>query len=261
MYKVSVPVQPKSRPLGACWQDETLGETLSLCDAQTITPTILHYLPSEGKILDAGCGLGRWVVYLKQRGFNICGMDITEEGLKQAKAYNSSLGLFVGDALKLPLRESSLDAILSLGVIEHFEDGPQQALLEMHRVLKPKGVLCVAVPYQSWMRSVFHRPYQAFVLRLKRARGERFEFGEFRYNQREMENFLRQTGFEILAVEPDDFRTPKSLGFFTDWYRYVHHKTNKWELNFFGRSFAKCLNALSPWCYPSGIFFCAKARK
>ena len=260
-YKVYVPIRPKGHPLGACWQDETVEEALALCEDQTITPRILKHLPPEGKILDAGCGLGRWVVYLKRRGLDVYGMDISEEGLRQAKTYDPSLSLFVGDSLALPLEENSLDTILSLGVIEHFEDGPRQALLEMHRVLKPGGALCVAVPYQSWMRSIFHRPYQAVVLRLKRAMGNSFEFGEFRYNRREMETFLRPTGFEIMAVEPDDFRYPKSLGFFTDWYRYVRHKTKKWELNLFGKVLVKCLNALSPWCYPSGIFFCAHALK
>ena len=257
MYKVYVPIQPKGRPLGACWQDETVEEALSLCDDQTITPSILKHLSPKGKILDAGCGLGRWVSYFKRRGFTIYGMDIAQEGLKQAKSYDPSLNLFAGDSLILPLKGKSVDTILSLGVIEHFEGGPHQALREMYRVLKPEGTLCVAVPYQSWMRSIFHYPYQALVLCVKKTMGRSFEFGEFRYNRREMENFLKSAGFKILTVEPDDFRFPRSLGFFTDWYRYVRHKTDKWELNAFGRLLAKCLNKLSPWCYPSGIFFVA----
>ena len=36
-----------------------------------------------------------------------------------------------------------------MGVIEHFEEGPQIALNEAYRVLKVNGTLIVAVPYQN----------------------------------------------------------------------------------------------------------------
>lgn len=258
-YKVYIPKNNRSK--GACWHDEKVEETLPLCDYQIITPHILKYLPQEGRVLEAGCGLGRFLIYFGKRGFNIFGMDISEEGLRRLRSYDPTLKTFVGDVLNIPQRDNSLDAIISLGVIEHFEEGPQKALLEMHRVLKPRGVLCVAVPYQSLMRTFFHWPYQLVVQSVKKAFGKSFVFGEFRFSRREMSSFLRKTSFEILTVEADDFRYPKSLGLFTDWYRYVHHKKNKWELNPFGKIIARCFNAISPWCYPSGIFFVAQAAK
>ena len=259
-YKVYIP-RGTNHSKGEYWHDEEVEETLPLCDYQTITPHILRHLPKKGRILEAGCGLGRFLVYFKNRGFDIVGMDISEEGLRRVKAYDPTLKIFVGDALKIPHADNSFDAIISLGVIEHFEEGPQKALLEMHRVLKKEGILCVAVPYQSWMRTLFHLSYQSLVLGFKKAMGRSFEFGEFRYNRQEMEKFLAQASFEIIAVEPDDFRYPKSLGLFTDWYRYVHHGKIKWELNSLGKALSKCFNAFSPWVYPSGIFFCARAIK
>ena len=49
-------------------------------------------------------------------------------------------------------RSGCADAVLSLGVVEHDEAGPQEGLRELRRILKPGGILVLAVPFNNWFR-------------------------------------------------------------------------------------------------------------
>lgn len=51
----------------------------------------------------------------------------------------------VGDIHAIPLEEASIDAIICRSVLEHVQD-PGLAMKEMHRILKPGGVLFLQVP-------------------------------------------------------------------------------------------------------------------
>ena len=53
--------------LGQSWAGESVDENVALCKYQTIEPFFLKHLPRNGKILEAGCGLGRWVIYLREK--------------------------------------------------------------------------------------------------------------------------------------------------------------------------------------------------
>ncbi len=57
------------------------------------------------------------------------------------------------------------DIVLSLGVLEHFEDSVIQrnAILEHMRVLKNDGILLITVPYLSCVRFIIHIPYLKLV--------------------------------------------------------------------------------------------------
>lgn len=67
-------------------------------------------------------------------------------------------GHLLGDCLRLPVRDSCVDLILSQAVLEHVTD-PQRAVDEMRRVLKPGGVLYVEV---AFMQPVHLPPHHYF---------------------------------------------------------------------------------------------------
>ena len=46
------------------WSHDSLDDHIDLCDYETTLPLFLQYLPKNAPILDAGCGLARWVMYL-----------------------------------------------------------------------------------------------------------------------------------------------------------------------------------------------------
>src|SRR3972149_4781459 len=75
---------------GQSWQGSNIPEILALCPSQTIEPLFQKYLPRAGRILEAGCGTGRWVFYLRSRGYDVCGVDLAPSALELAKAYGST---------------------------------------------------------------------------------------------------------------------------------------------------------------------------
>ena len=66
--------------------------------------------------------------------------------MQQVKNYNRELILTQSDVHELPFPESTFGAYLSYGVVEHFPQGPQAAITEAYRVLKPGGLIFMMVP-------------------------------------------------------------------------------------------------------------------
>ena len=104
---------------------------------RTITHLFPKYLKNGARILEGGCGNGSWVKYLNNQGYDCIGTDINEVILEVAK--KEKLNIMKDDILNMSFADDSFDAYLSLGVIEHWEEGPQKAINEAFRVIKPGG--------------------------------------------------------------------------------------------------------------------------
>lgn len=104
------------------------------------------------KILEAGCGLGSWVRFFASQGMNPVGLDYSVETIERLRSEFPSLTWRVGDIRDLPIEDESFDALVSWGVIEHFEEGPEAALAELTRVLRPNGYAFLTVPWLSEFR-------------------------------------------------------------------------------------------------------------
>lgn len=101
------------------------------------------------RALDVGAGTGRLAVPLAEAGATVVALDLTPEMLALTRSKAEARGLrnlHLGraNARKLPFREHSFDVAVS-GRFLHLFDFDDQLLLlrEMHRVLKPDGVLLV----------------------------------------------------------------------------------------------------------------------
>ena len=57
------------------WSFDAVADHVELCDAETTLPVFLAALPKNEPILDAGCGLARWVIFLRTRGYRVVGTD------------------------------------------------------------------------------------------------------------------------------------------------------------------------------------------
>jgi len=104
----------------------------------------------DGIIVDVGCGPGYLVADIAQTlpQLRIIGVDIAEEMIQLANRNISSLGLGErvefrrGDVQKLPLEDNSADFVVSTLSLHHWSK-PQEALEEIHRILKPRGQFLV----------------------------------------------------------------------------------------------------------------------
>ncbi len=102
----------------------------------------------NGKLLlDAGCGGGRFVTYLRQYGVEVVGIDLRSDAVMKCgeryqgdqKAHFIQASLF-----SLPFRENCFDYIYSLGVLHHTPD-PKTAFTNLTRLLKKDGKIAIWV--------------------------------------------------------------------------------------------------------------------
>ena len=113
------------------------------------TTLIRAHVVAGGHVLDAGCGAGHWVVFLNRLGYDCEGLDFSDDLNKRLESEFPALQWHLGDVRNMPLDAGGFDAIVSWGVIEHDEQGPESALREFHRILRPGGCLIVTVPIDS----------------------------------------------------------------------------------------------------------------
>jgi ubiquinone/menaquinone biosynthesis C-methylase UbiE len=100
--------------------------------------------------LDVACGPGTLVLGLAPRVRFARGIDLTQELLRRARAFQVQQKVVNawfdrGDAEQLPYRDASFDLVTCQCAIHHMSK-PELALKEMVRVLKPEGRLMVIDP-------------------------------------------------------------------------------------------------------------------
>src|ERR1039457_5910794 len=70
--------------------------------------------------VEAGCGLARFIAYLKDRGYDIEGIEISSQTVEQVKTIRPDLQIIVGDITHLPYADNSLSGMISLGSLSIF---------------------------------------------------------------------------------------------------------------------------------------------
>ncbi len=132
-----------------------LSQITSVTDLNSRLPYLLNiikkHLPADRNIsiLDLGAGHGAVVYALRNSGYNnVVGIEISEEQVNTAKLIGIE-GIKQGDLtqslIKVP--ENSVDVIVTLDVIEHFEKDELILLIDqIYKVLKPGGRWLIHIP-------------------------------------------------------------------------------------------------------------------
>jgi SAM-dependent methyltransferase len=115
--------------------------------------------PGE-RVLDLGCGAGRFLAALREAGAEPVGVEIAEAAAARARANvpGADVRVLERDG-SLPLGHGEIDLVWCSEVLEHIPD-VAHALLEVRRVLRPGGRLLATVP--------FHGRVQAAAIALTR---------------------------------------------------------------------------------------------
>ncbi len=111
---------------------------------------ILQHLSHDSTVLDLGCEAGHVSLKMHKHGCNVISLDLCLPALKKFKEKlkqqnNNDIHPFQAIAQKLPLKDSSVDAVVATEVFEHMPDLPT-VISEMNRVLKPGGKVIVTFP-------------------------------------------------------------------------------------------------------------------
>lgn len=156
------------------------GTTYSLWRAAA-GPTTRH---SKGLVLDAGSGRGAWKDII-ERGSTRESVDIAPKAGEEVT--------WVADLTSMPSVPSErYDAVICHQVLEHVPD-PSAAATELHRVIKPGGVLVLSAPHLSRQHELPH--------------------DYFRFTPAGLERLLSSSGFEVTSM-----RTYGGL------FTFVHHQ-------------------------------------
>ena len=165
----------------------------------------LERLPRESRILDGGCGLGEWTVFLTQQGFNLVGLDISERTIRRLQQNFPRCKFLCGDIRATEFKEASFDAYLSWGTFEHFENGPGDCINEAYRVLKPGGLLFVSVPFQNWrhiLREASRRYHWYEAFDLTPGMPSSMRFYQWRFTKADLRQELEMRGFIVERIMP-----------------------------------------------------------
>lgn len=109
---------------------------------------VLATAGATGPVLDIGCGTGAVLARLAAEGHHpVFGTDLSPVALDAARRRGPSV--VRAEAERVPFRAAAAGVVVSLDVIEHLDDDAA-ALREYRRVLRPGGLVVIAVPAYAW---------------------------------------------------------------------------------------------------------------
>jgi SAM-dependent methyltransferase len=106
-----------------------------------------------GRLLDVGCGVGDLMAALERHGWDVVGLEPSRVACSHAAG--RGLEVHCGTIDEAPWGDSTFDAIVFNHALEHIPN-PEDALRRAAALLRPGGILAVAVPnFGSWQRRLF----------------------------------------------------------------------------------------------------------
>jgi len=169
-----------------------------------------RYLKPNDRILDLGCGNGRYYPFCRDKKARYTGIDNSQELIKEAKRKHPEAQFITADAFSLPFAESYFDAVFSIAVFHHIPSKKLRLkfLCEAKRVLKLNGFLVLTVwkPYKQKGSALL---FKYTILKL--IGGSRLDFGDVfeswgknkiplyrrHFSKRELLRSVKETGLKI----------------------------------------------------------------
>lgn len=128
-------------------------------------PSVMGFDEFEGKrLLEVGCGMGTDLLQFARGGAVCTGVDLTPRSVEISSLhfglYDMRADFVLGDGERLPFADESFDVVYSNGVLHHTPD-TAQAVRELHRVLRPRGIARVMLYHRNslyyWTEIILHR--------------------------------------------------------------------------------------------------------
>ena len=263
-YKVKYQKKKNVTTGGAYWKDSDFKDHLQLTEIQTSFRYLINNFSPPLNILEAGCGLGRWVIPLAKKGFSVTGIEIQQTAVEIINEHCSlpNVDIIQGDIFDMPFNDEKYDMVISLGVLEHFEDFhlQQKAFQEHLRVLKHDGIMFITVPYLSFIRLLFHLPFTKLVSFVRKLKKKEEYFSEFRYSKKEFIKIIKLNNLEIIDVVYDDLLPPFNFGLMDYPVKKIFKSKNgQFKLNRLGTIVFRFLWNIHPKLVSGGIgFVCRK---
>lgn len=152
--------------------------------------TALRSFISMGRLLDVGCGTGLFMKAALRAGWDAYGVEPSPYAFgKAARDLGERVKLGTVEEARFPA--GYFDAVTAWYVLEHVRR-PMQLLAEIHRMLRPKGVIFVAVPNARYV--LIRRSLTRLLTgKLGKVHAEEHLY---QYAQGTLRLFMRSAGFE-----------------------------------------------------------------
>ena len=149
-----------------------------------------HFDLKSASVLEIGSASGNFLYSMKNEGFNVTGIELTDEMVK----YSRSLDLKIMDKpLTLLNLESEFDLIVSFHCLEHVSN-PTETFSVIRKALKPNGIFMGEVPNQDdWRISMFD---SVFVKRVHYDPNHNFYF-----SPEILKNYFKKSGLTLKNLE------------------------------------------------------------
>jgi len=168
----------------------------------------------KGKLLDVGCGSGRYICLMREKGWDVEGIDIayTDYGRDTL-----DLNICEGDLVSHDFQDNSFDVITLWWVLEHLYE-PLEVIKKAYKLLKKGGVVVIAVPnIDSFEAKIFKQDW--FHLFLPKHLSM--------YSPATLKNILKKGGFDWIKMRHDLF----SFGFIGSLQCFLNRKGVQISLN------------------------------
>lgn len=161
----------------------------------------LKMLSSRSKILDIGSGPGQFSKYINERGFDVSGIDYSDEMVAIAKKKVPSVTFQKMDMRKLEFEPETFDALLVSYSLIHIPSNQIPSTLKgFNRVLKPNGYIEV-IAQKGKANQVIDEPFMPT---------EKMFFNFFTKDR--ISKFLQKAGFGVVFQEEKPTQDPNSVG-------------------------------------------------
>jgi SAM-dependent methyltransferase len=107
-------------------------------------------IPQATRVLDVGCGHGRYAIALAEAGHTVVAYDVSGRMLELLESAKGELPIEtrMGNAHRLSARDGEFDAVFSNDFMPHFPDWPD-LLLEQARVCRAGGLVVFSISFQE----------------------------------------------------------------------------------------------------------------
>jgi ubiquinone/menaquinone biosynthesis C-methylase UbiE len=122
-------------------------------------------------LLDVGCGIGSLHPFVRDHFVRLCGVDVSEESLAQARLSNPTVEYKAYKGMLLPCADDEFDVVFAACVMHHVPPRDWPAFLrEARRVVRPGGLVCIVEhnPFNPLTRLAVRRcPFDADAVLLR----------------------------------------------------------------------------------------------
>lgn len=161
----------------------------------------LKYLPKKSKILDIGSGPGQFSKYIKENGFDVEGVDYSDEMVLIAKKKVPNVKFSKMDMRKLEFKEKYFDGLLVSYSLIHIPSNQIASTLKgFYKILKPGGYILIIAQYGK-ANQIIDEPFLPT---------EKMFFNFFTKDR--LKKYLNKANFEVVFQEQIPTQDPNSVG-------------------------------------------------